>query len=51
MELLHDPPIGDYRHKFSIFANPPEVSDGTMSVPKGSGLGVEINPDMIESDS
>jgi L-alanine-DL-glutamate epimerase-like enolase superfamily enzyme len=51
MELLHDPPIGDYRHKFSIFANPPEVSKGMMSVPTGPGLGVEINPDMIESGS
>jgi L-alanine-DL-glutamate epimerase-like enolase superfamily enzyme len=51
MELLHDPPIGDYRHKFSIFANPPEVSEGMMSVLTGPGLGVEINPDLIESDS
>lgn len=48
MELLHDPPIGDYRHKFSIFADPPEVVDGVIPVPNGPGLGVEIDPDLIE---
>lgn len=48
LELLHDPPIGDYRHKFSIFKNPPEVVDGEMPVPTGPGLGVEIDPDLIE---
>ena len=50
MELLHDPPIGDYRHKFSIFKNPPEVTNGTMSVPRGPGLGVEIDPDLVENE-
>ena len=48
LELLHDPPIGDYRHKFSIFSNPPEVENGLLQVPTGPGLGIEIDPDLIE---
>jgi D-galactarolactone cycloisomerase len=47
MELLHDPPIGDYQHKFSIFANPPKAKNGLIQVPTGPGLGIEINPEMI----
>ena len=50
LELLHDPPIGDYRHRFEMFVNPPTVEDGRLSVPSGPGLGVEINPDWIEDD-
>ncbi len=50
MELLHDPPTGDYRHRFAMFANPPEVLNGRMGVPDGPGLGVDINPDMIDPD-
>ena len=51
MELLHDPPIGHYKNKFSIFANAPEVdSDGYMPLPIGSGIGVEIDPDLIIKD-
>ena len=49
LELLHDPPIGDYRHGFSALANPPVVDDdGCVAVPQGPGLGVEIDPDLIE---
>ena len=48
MELLHDPPIGDYRHNFSIFKEAPTVENGTMKVPTGPGLGIEIDPDFIE---
>ncbi len=48
MELLHDPPVGHYRNKFSIMSNAPEVdSDGFMSLPQGPGLGIEIDPDLI----
>ena len=44
-ELLHDPPIADYRHRFSIMKNPPLVgSDGFIPMPQGPGLGVEIDP-------
>ena len=50
LELLHDPPIGDYRHRFSIFQNPPEVQNGLMPVPNGPGLGIEIDPDLIAPD-
>lgn len=49
LELLHDPPAGDYRHAFAIFKNPPLVDkQGVISMPEGPGLGVEINPDLIE---
>jgi L-alanine-DL-glutamate epimerase-like enolase superfamily enzyme len=48
LELLHDPPIGDYRHGFSILQNPPLVdNEGFVTVPQGPGLGVEINKDLI----
>lgn len=50
LEVLHDPPIGDYRHKFSIMSNHPVVeSDGLISMPQGPGLGVEIDRDLIEN--
>jgi D-galactarolactone cycloisomerase len=49
LELLHEPPIGSYRHRLAIFRNPPEVdSAGYMSLPEQPGLGVEIDPDLVE---
>ncbi len=49
LEILHDPPVGDYRHAFAIFKNPPLVaSDGTIALPQAPGLGVEIDPALIE---
>jgi L-alanine-DL-glutamate epimerase-like enolase superfamily enzyme len=48
LELLHDPPVGDYRHRFSIMADPPTIDrDGYIPVPQGPGLGVDINRDLI----
>jgi D-galactarolactone cycloisomerase len=48
LELLHDPPIGDHRHAFSIFQEPPRLDrSGHVPVPQAPGLGVEINPDLI----
>ncbi len=48
LELLHDPPIGDYRHGFSILKDPPLVDkEGYVHVPNSPGLGVEINPELI----
>ena len=48
LELLHDPPIGDYRYGFSILENPPVVdAEGFVAVPQGPGLGVDINRDLI----
>ena len=48
LELLHDPPIADYRHGFSILHNPPVVDgEGFISVPQGPGLGVELDPDLV----
>ena len=43
LELLNDPPIGSYKHKFEIFENPPEVHDGWIDLPSSPGLGVEID--------
>jgi D-galactarolactone cycloisomerase len=48
IELLHDPPIGDYRHGFVMMQNPPFVDrEGFMPLPEGPGLGVEINRDLL----
>lgn len=48
LELLHDPPIGSYRHRFSILENPPLVdSDGCLRVPQSPGLGVAINRELL----
>ena len=48
VELLHDPPIGEYTHGFSILRDPPVVDrDGYLHVPQKPGLGVEINLDLI----
>lgn len=49
LELLHDPPIGDYRHGFSALVNPLVVDDdGCVALPQGPGLGVAIDRDLIE---
>jgi D-galactarolactone cycloisomerase len=49
LELLHEPPIGSYEHRFGIFRNPPTVdATGHMSLPQRPGLGVEIDPDLVE---
>ncbi len=49
LEILHDPPIGDYRHGFSVLRDYPNVdSDGFMAMPQGAGLGVEIDPNLID---
>jgi L-alanine-DL-glutamate epimerase-like enolase superfamily enzyme len=50
LELLHEPPIGSYRHRFAIFQDPPVVdSAGRMTLPQRPGLGVEIDPDLVET--
>ena len=48
LELLNDPPIGSYKHKFAIFDNPPQVENGWIDLPDKPGLGVEIDPGFIE---
>ena len=49
IELLHDPPVGSYQHRFAIMANAPAVDhDGYIPVPQGPGLGVEIRRDWIQ---
>jgi D-galactarolactone cycloisomerase len=50
LELLHDPPIGSYRHRFAIFRDPPVVdSAGCLRLPRGPGLGVEVDPELVEA--
>jgi L-alanine-DL-glutamate epimerase-like enolase superfamily enzyme len=50
LELLHEPPIGSYSHRFAIFRNPPALDGaGYMGLPQGPGLGVEIDPDLVET--
>jgi L-alanine-DL-glutamate epimerase-like enolase superfamily enzyme len=49
IEVLHDPPIGEYYHHYEIFVNPPMVeADGCQPLPQGPGLGIEMNPELIE---
>lgn len=49
LELLHDPPVGEYQHGWSMFTEPPVVdSEGYVAAPQKPGLGVEIKPDWIE---
>src|SRR5206468_11828316 len=49
LELLHDPPTGDYRHGFSILQEPLVVEkDGCVAVPQGVGLGVAIDPELLQ---
>jgi L-alanine-DL-glutamate epimerase-like enolase superfamily enzyme len=51
LELLHDPPVADYRHRFAVMKNPPTVDgEGMVTVPGGPGLGVEFDPAMIEQN-
>jgi L-alanine-DL-glutamate epimerase-like enolase superfamily enzyme len=48
IELLHDPPVCDYRDRFAIFQEPPAVDrEGFVALPQKPGLGVEINQDLI----
>ena len=50
LEILHDPPLGDYRNGFAVFEDPPVVdANGCLSVPQGPGLGVELRQDLIET--
>ena len=46
-EMLHDPPVGSYEHRFAIFRDPPRVKDGFMQVPQKPGLGVELDAGLI----
>ena len=49
LELLNDPPVGSYKHRFSIFENPPEVKNGWIDLPSTPGLGIEIDKSYISS--
>ncbi len=48
LELLHDPPVGSYLHRFAVMANAPVVAaDGSVPLPQEPGLGVKIHRDWI----
>ncbi len=48
LEIIHDPPICSYRDRFAVLRDPPLVKDGKITLPQRPGLGVEVNPDLIE---
>lgn len=51
LELLHDPPVGDYRHGFSALKNPLMVDpEGCVALPQDPGLGVEIDRALVVSE-
>jgi D-galactarolactone cycloisomerase len=48
VELLHEPPVGSYRHRLAIFTEPPAVdATGRLRLPLGPGLGVEVDPELV----
>ncbi len=48
LEVLHDPPIGDYIYGFSILQDPPRIdADGCIAVPTLPGLGVELDRGLV----
>ena len=50
VEVIHDPPVGDYQHFLSVFDDPPLVdAKGMIAMPESPGLGVAINKDLIAS--
>ena len=45
VEVLHDPPVGDFSHGFAPFVGAPKLDgDGCLVLPHGPGLGVGIDP-------
>jgi L-alanine-DL-glutamate epimerase-like enolase superfamily enzyme len=49
LEMLNDPPFGEYQNGFSILTDPPVVdNEGLVAVPQGPGLGVAIDPGLVE---
>ena len=50
LEVMHEPPIGDVSYRWSQFTEPIVMDkEGYMSPPDKPGLGVTINPDLIEN--
>lgn len=50
LEIVHEPPVGDYRHFLSVLKNPPQVDrDGLVRIPDRPGLGVDINEALLET--
>jgi D-galactarolactone cycloisomerase len=48
IEIFNDEPIGNYTYPFSIFENPPTLTqDGFFELPHGPGLGMKIREDLI----
>lgn len=45
VEVLHDPPIGDFAHGFAPFVGAPTLDgSGNLVLPTGPGLGIELDP-------
>jgi L-alanine-DL-glutamate epimerase-like enolase superfamily enzyme len=52
LEMIHEPPIGDYKYRWSQFTEPILLDkDGYMSPPDKPGLGVTINPDLVDKSA
>jgi L-alanine-DL-glutamate epimerase-like enolase superfamily enzyme len=48
-DITLQPPIGDSKYRWAQFTQPTKLDkDGYMSPPDGPGLGVTINPDLID---
>jgi hypothetical protein len=46
VEVLHDPPIGDFAHGFAPFVSAPTLDgNGCLVLPGGAGLGVTVDPE------
>ena len=49
LEVMHEPPVGDYHYRWSQFTEPILIDkDGYMGPPDKPGLGVEINPELYD---
>ena len=48
VEVLHDPPVGDFSHGFAPFFDAPRLDeDGCLVLPRGPGLGVQVDPGVL----
>ncbi|MCJ0766180.1 enolase C-terminal domain-like protein [Variovorax terrae] len=48
IEVIHEPPIADYRHGMAIFRDPPTLqADGSIRLTDVPGLGVELDQGLL----
>ena len=49
VEVLHDPPVGDFAHGFAMLRNPPVLDGkGNLVLPTKPGLGLDVDPDFYD---